>query len=418
MRTMRAWGTTDSAMSHDGEGVRPGTLRPGASPRVAARRARPTVLLALSVAALGCRPPAPAAPATPAPPPIAGGHAVDEHGPFFYHGRDYGTDAYAGPLDIFFNKGYAVAQWEGKGRDIFDYPYGWGAVRGALIHPFDLIRRAGGLNEVLLEQAVPFARGGVNDSQWVPNYFGHILEGGIAYRRLREWNEAHGVPLPGLTAAIINLGSAVVNEAYETPVGDTWASQHGTAGSVVDLWLFDPVGILLFQQDGVARFFARRLHGALWPSQASLTVTDHLLMNNGESIVLKPPIPFTDRARFFVRAGMGIEAGLSVPRADGLTLDVGVGQQSRQRWLDPYTALEFAEFGWSAGVWLDRDDTLLAGLTWERGTDRRVSLNVYPGFARVAGTELGAWFVLDAAGRPYLGISTSRTLGAGLGIGF
>lgn len=382
-----------------------------------------TLVLALSLSPLACHAPAPA---PPAPPPSNGGPespataASDsaKHGPFFYHGRPYGTDAYAGPLDILFNKGFAVAQWEGKGRNIFDYPYGWGSVKGSLTQPGYLARRFGGWKKVLEVQVVPFAKGGINDSQWVPNYFGHIVEGGIAYRRLQEWNEAHHVPLPTLTAVLVNLGSAVVNEAYENPYDEHLLSRDGNSGTVVDLMLFDPLGIILFHQDGVSRFFAGWLRASLWPTQASLTVTDHLLVNNGESVVLKPPIPFTDQARFFIRAGMGLEGGLSLRRSDGLDVSVGVGQQSRQRWLNPYTTLEWAEFGWSAGIWADRDGTLLAGLTWDQGTDRRVALNVYPGFLRVAGANVGAWFLVDAAGRPFVGFTTSKMLGAGLGVGF
>jgi hypothetical protein len=338
-------------------------------------------------------------------------------GPFFYHGRAYGTDAYAGPLDVLLNKGFAISQWEGRGRNLFGYPYGWGAVKASLDHPGVLARRAGGWRTVLRHQAVPFAAGGLNGSQWVPNYFGHIVEGGIVYRRLREWNEAHGVPLPSVTAALVTYAAALLNEAYEMPVGEPGVDD-GTPGAVVDLYIFDPLGILIFQRDFAARFFAHWLHASLWPTQASVTLTDGLLMNNGESIVFKPPMPFTDRARLFVRAGMGVEAGISVRRADGMDVSLSLGKQSRQRWLDPYTALEYAAFAWSAGLWLDRDGILLAGLTWDQGTDRRIGLNVYPGFARVGGAELGAWFVLDASGRPYLGFTTSRTLGAGLGIGF
>ncbi len=44
---------------------------------------------------------------------------------YFNKGRDYGSDAYAGPLDNIFNKGFAVAQWQGKDRHIFSFPYGW-----------------------------------------------------------------------------------------------------------------------------------------------------------------------------------------------------------------------------------------------------------------------------------------------------
>lgn len=342
--------------------------------------------------------------------------AIPHDGPFFYRGRAYGTDAYAGPFDVLFNKGFAIAQWEGRGRNLFSYPYGWKSVRESLDHPGVLARRWGGWKEVLRWQAVPFAQGGLDDSQWVPNYFGHIFEGGIAYRRLREWNEAHSVPLPSVTAFLVTYASALVNEAYEMPVGEPGV-EDGTIGASVDLLIFDPLGVLVFQQDFVARFMARWMKASLWPTQASITF-DGLLINNGESVVFKPPLPFTDRARLILRAGMGAEGGLSFRRDDGIDVSVTVGKQSKQRWLDPHTALEYAAFAWSAGLWLDRDGILLAGLTWDAGTDRRIGLNVYPGFARIAGAEVGGWFVLDASGRPYLGFTTSRTLGAGLGIGF
>ncbi|MBM4183792.1 MAG: hypothetical protein FJ207_06135 [Gemmatimonadetes bacterium] len=37
---------------------------------------------------------------------------------FFIKGRDYGTDAYAGPFDVILNKGFAVAQWQDQDRHI------------------------------------------------------------------------------------------------------------------------------------------------------------------------------------------------------------------------------------------------------------------------------------------------------------
>ncbi|HKJ01013.1 MAG TPA: hypothetical protein VJ997_01125, partial [Longimicrobiales bacterium] len=66
---------------------------------------------------------------------------------------------------------------------------------------------------------------------------------------------------------------------------------------------------------------------------------------------------------------------------------------------------------------LDRDGVLLAGLTLDRRTDRRVGLNVFPGLVHPGGVSLGGWFLLDSQGRPYLGI-TGNTLGLGVGIRF
>lgn len=340
-----------------------------------------------------------------------------DKGPFFYKGRDYGSDATFGPLDVVFNKGFAIAQWEGRGRNIFSFQYGWDALIDSFRYPGPLAKKAGGWKEVLAWQVVPFARQGWSKAQWMPNYFGHIVEGGIVYRRMREWYEFHGVPLPSVTAFLTTYASALINEAYEMPVGAV-GTEGGNIGSSMDLMVFDPLGVLLFQQDFVARFFGRTLHGAVWSSQASITIPEALLVNNGESVVFKPRMPFTDKARFFLRGGVGIEAGVSIHRGDGTDLSLAAGSQSARRWLDPYTELEYASFAFCASAWLDRDGNLLAGLTYDSGTDRRIGLNIYPGFVKVAGAAVGGWFLLDAKGRPFIGFSTSRTLGAGLGIGF
>ncbi len=342
----------------------------------------------------------------------------DGSGPFFYHDRGYGTDAYAGPFDVLLNKGFAVAQWEGKGRNVLSYPYGWRAVWRSLTRPDAAVQRAGGWKKVLLRHAVPFYSDNVRSAQWVPNYFGHILEGGIAYRRLAEWNRARGVPLPGVVAGLTTYLAAIVNEAYETPLNEAWVTRNGTAGSVMDLYVFDPLGIFLFHRDDVSRFFATRLGATIWPTQASLSLTDGLLVNNGESLVLKLPLFFTRRARFFVRSGMGYEMGLSFRRAGGIAVSVGVGKQSRTRWLDPFTQVENADMAWSGGIWVDRDNALLFSLTLDQATDRRVAVNVFPGLLRFGSGSFGAWFVVDAAGTPYLGVSGSKTLGLGLGVGF
>jgi hypothetical protein len=343
------------------------------------------------------------------------GPDTDDDAGTFYRNRGYGTDVYAGPFDALFNKGFAVAQWENRNRAIFDHSYGWDAVFSSLTAPGAAVARSGGWREVLLVHAMPFYYGGYRDPQWVPNYFGHVVEGGMVYRRLTEWNESRGVPLPRVAAALVTYGSAMVNEAYETPPPADGTPQVGNAGLVMDLMVFDPLGILLFSSEGVAHA-VKGLGVSLWPSQGSLVAPSGRLENNGESVVFKLPLPWT-RHRFFLRTGMGLEGGLSWQRRDGLDVSVSAGLQSYERRLDPDTYLEEADFAWSGGVWLDRDDVLLASLTVDTRTDRRVGVNLYPGMLQVGGVGMGMWMAVDAAGRPYLGI-TGHTLGLGAGIGF
>jgi hypothetical protein len=345
----------------------------------------------------------------------AAAESLDTPGNYFNADRGFGTDVYAGPFDALLNKGFAVAQWEDRNRAIFRHDYGWAEVSASLTRPGAVVARRGGWGEVLKVHALPFYKGGYREPQWISNYFGHVFEGGLVHRRLIEWNRARGVPFPVVTAAAVTYASSIVNEAYETPPRTDGVPAGGNPGIVTDLLIFDPLGILLFSFDGVARL-AHRTGVELWPSQGSLVLNDGTIHNNGESFVFKVPLPFTDH-RLFLRGGIGIEAGLSLGLRDALDLSIAVGQQSFARRIIAETELEEADFDWSGSVWLDRDGALLAGATFDRRTDRRVALNVYPGWIRPGGLNLGGWLLVDSNGRPYIGI-TGNTLGLGAGIRF
>jgi len=336
---------------------------------------------------------------------------------FFNKGRDYGTDVYAGPFDMIMNKGFAVAQWQGRDRAIFSFPYGWDAVWASVTRPGKAMEQAGGWGSVLKRHLVPFAGDNLREAQWVPNYFGHLLEGGMAYRRLLEWNRLHDIPFATLNAMLVTQFAVILNEAYETPVDDPWVQENGTAGLFVDVVIMDPLGILLFHQNGVSRFFAEKLGTTLWPRQASITFPGARVINNGEAVVIRPKLWFTDDFRFFVRTGIGAQFGISVPRDDGLEVGVGIGAESHERQLDA-AGVESAEFSLSAGLWIDREGSLLFSATWDEKTDRSLAIDVFPGVIQIAGTTIGAWFQFDRDYRPYIGITGRRTLGMGIGAAF
>ncbi|MDH3206771.1 MAG: hypothetical protein OEO79_09165 [Gemmatimonadota bacterium] len=339
------------------------------------------------------------------------------HEYFFNKGRDFGTDAYAGPFDMIMNKGFAVAQWQGRDRAIFSFPYGWNAVWASVTRPGKAMERAGGWGTVLKRHLVPFNGDEVREAQWVPNYFGHLLEGGMAYRRLLEWNRHHNLPFSTLNALLVTQFAVVLNEAYETPAGDPFVEENGTAGLFIDVVIMDPLGMLLFHQDGVARFFSEKLGATIWPRQASITFPGGRVINNGEAVVIRPKLWFTDDFRFFVRTGIGAQVGISVPRDDGLEVGIGVGAESYDRQLDS-AGVESAKFSVSAGLWIDRDGALLFSATWDEKTDRSFAIDVFPGVIRIAGTSIGAWFQFDRDYNPYVGITGRRTLGLGVGAGF
>ena len=338
---------------------------------------------------------------------------VPEEGPYFYRRTGVGSDATAGPFDVLLNKGYATAQWEGYGRNIFHHPYGWERTWRSIRYPDEAMRNSGGWGYTLRANVIPGSEDGWKTWAWVPNYFGHVMEGGVAYRRLREWAEFHGIEHPWLIAGATTWAAAYLNEAFEAP--DPGPS-HG--GTTLDLLFFDIGGMLLFENDGVARFFARNLRANVWPTQASLLLNNGRLMNNGHHLVLKLPfLGITDRVSFFLKGGVGVEAGLAIHRPNGLDVNIGVGMESRIRFIDPSTRLETSEFGPAAGVWIDRRGVLLGSLLVEPHTDRVVGLNVYPGVLPHVG-NFGVWLNFDHEANPSLGISYGRAMGLGAGVGF
>jgi hypothetical protein len=335
---------------------------------------------------------------------------------YLVKGRAYGTDAYGGPFDVILNKGFAVAQWPDQDKQIFSYRYGWNAVWASVTRPGPAIERAGGWGTVFRRHILPLSWDEFREAQWMPNYFGHVLEGGLAYRRLLEWNRVNDMPFPTLSAAVVTQLAVTINEAYETPINDPWVQKNGTAGAFIDWWIMDPVGMVLMHQDPIAGFFANTMGAVIWPRQASITFPGGRLTNNGEAVVLRPRLWFTDAFRVFFRGGVGAEAGISVPY-DGVTINVGAGANSCGRELNA-EHVEEATFGFSTGVWIDRGGALLFGASWDHQTDRRLAIDVFPGLISIAGSTIGTWFQFDQHWTPYFGVTGRRTLGAGIGVGF
>lgn len=337
--------------------------------------------------------------------------SVPDDGPYFYHGTDYGTDAYAGPIDVLLNKGFATAQWPQSDRSIFEYPYGWSATVEALAHPNRAVQNSGGWWNVISNEILPFSDSGWKSWAWAPNYYGHLLEGGIASRRLSEWYEARNVPHPALMAGATTWAAAFLNEAYENP------GQVVYAGIATDLLVFDLGGILLFTNDGVSRFFSQKLGAGVWPTQASILVSDATLWNNSHHLVLKVPVGFTDRFSVFVKSGIGFQGGVSVHLPNALDVSVGFGQESKKRYIHPETLQEIADFGWAGGLWIDRGGSLLASLLIDPNTSRFAAVNVFPGvIPRLK--SVGLWLAVSDRGEPSFGITGRRTMGLGVGVGF
>jgi hypothetical protein len=335
---------------------------------------------------------------------------------YFYHGLPFGSDAYLGPIDVLLNKGFNMSQAANRDRRIFGAAYGARHVRGAVFDPFGSVERSGGWGTFLREQILPiqawawirsgFDWGAADNMTWYPNYFGHLIEGGISSRRLAEKLREQGVPYARLFAGATTMAAAVINEMYTHPT-----LEHGTGATVADLYIFDLGGVLLFSSDAVARFFSEKLHASVWSSQASLTLPSGELANNANNLVFKLPIPFVERASFFVRTAVGSHVGATL-HLDGYDLSLGVGADTHRQNIDPISGHETVDIRPSASLYLDRQGSLLASLYWSQVDHRLLTLNVYPG---VLHDSFGAWVLVTRDEGVQLGISSRSALGLGIG---
>lgn len=338
--------------------------------------------------------------------------ALLDDGPFFYQGLPYGNDAYTGPLDIILNTGYSLAQTDRHSREVLTYSYGFRHVRNSLLHPVRAIERGGGWWDFVRKEMLPLSIK-KDDVKWYTNYTGHIIEGGIRTRRMQEWYTAHRVPLPGLMAGATTMAAAFLNELYEHP-NDT----AGVAGTVADLYFFDMAGIVVFSFDGVARFFARRVHANVWTGQASFAYPSGEIQNNGNYLYAKSPWRVIGNASLFYWTGMGAGIGLTFHRSDGLDVSVAVGRDAKRMSVDPVTGEESADLSsYATTLFVDRNESLLFSVHLSQVQHRLLKINVFPGTLPLLG-QFGAWAVVTHDFQFRFGISHSGWLGAGVGLGW
>ena len=334
-------------------------------------------------------------------------------GPYFFRDLPYGSEAYYGPLAVLLNKGFALSLMEGLSRKLSDFPYGVGSVTDALRRPGAAIERGGGWGKFLREEIFPLSWSR-DHVKWWTNYTGHMIEGGIHWRQLKEWYQARGVPMAGLLSGVTTMSAAFLNEAYES-VGD--GPSVGSAATVADLYVFDVAGIALFSLDGVSRFFSETLHTTLWTGQAALVFPAAETDNNSSHLFLKLPWSPIQGTSVFAWTGIGAGLGLTLHRGEGLDISFGAGTDAAGRTVNPDTGEERAILTWGGGIWVDRHGSLLASAQVSEVHHRLLRLNVYPGVLGGMARDLGIWALVSHDLEVRIGVSTRYTLGLGLGFG-
>jgi hypothetical protein len=239
---------------------------------------------------------------------------------------------------------------------------------------------------------------------------GHFVELGISSRRLTEKLRAQGVPHAAAISGATSMVAGLMSEMYTHP-----GYSEGGGATVADIYVFDLGGVLAFNLDPVARFFARTMHATVWPSQVALTLPHLELANNANNLVFKIPLPFQDRVSLFLRTAVGAHVGATVHLDDGYDLSVGVGKDATHQRNDPVTHVETVDVAASASLYLDRGGSLLGSVYWSQNDHRMLSFNVYPG---ILNDDFGAWMTVLQQGGVQLGLTHRLAMGLGAGWDF
>ena len=336
-----------------------------------------------------------------------------EKEPYFYKGRDFGSEAMFNPVFVILNGGFDMIQVD-RSRDIWSLPiYAGGKnVVKNLADPFGAINRYGWGN-FMKDQVIPIGLS-KKDGQWWPNYTLHLIGGGMEYTALTEWYEYYRYPAPRWCAAGTLAVYHMVNEATENGV-----YQGDNVDPIADIYLFDIGGAILFSFDNVNRFFSKTMNLADWSLQPSLSVNDRHLHNNGEFFSIKWKLPFSERWHVFYYFGTNGVGGLSYKWEDGSALSVGVGMAaSKLIMLNRATNKQTLDLVWNIGIFYDLDNSLMTSLSITRKTDYMVNLNVYPGVFRIGKFSPGLWCAVNRDGTSLGGLTVAWSpVGVAIGRG-
>ncbi|MHB8077703.1 MAG: hypothetical protein ACYDIE_00425 [Candidatus Krumholzibacteriia bacterium] len=334
--------------------------------------------------------------------------AADPEPYFFYHRLNYGSESLGHPLRMIINSGYGIFQVGTHDRRPFKIDYDTGATNlwRNMRDPFGAIQHEGWW-QFLQAEVIPISFDAKGARYW-PNYTQHLIGGGMSYRLIGEWFRAHDWPHPRWYALGTMLGYHVLNEIVENNSYVGW-----TTDPVADLYIFDPAGVLLFSSDRVSRFFGETLHMADWSYQLAYDPWRSTLENGGQNYVLKLGLPHSERWSLFYYYGTHGEVGLSYTRPDGSCWSAGAGLVAGQL-VELGDGVKTVDLVPSAGIFYDRNNSLLASVYFAQTQSYRWRLNLYPGLIRLKSWAPGFFTAIDHDGRVVGGLTVSSNLPLGL----
>lgn len=322
----------------------------------------------------------------------------DPGGTWFYSGLPYGSEALVHPLRLVFNGGLGALTFDQRSNRLadVDFAHGWSRLWGDMRSPLTTIRETG-WNHFLEAEIIPFSINRKSGQYW-PNYTLHLIGGGMSSVMMREWFEQNGWHHPALASGATMGAYNVLNEMVEAST-----RKELSTDAVADLLVFDPLGVWMFSHEGVDGFFSRRMHLRDWSTQPAIDPATGSVENHGQNFSMKVGFPRSDHWSLFYYFGNHGELGLSCKVSDEYSVSAGAGIRASQL-VDLGNGAQTVDLIPSAGVFCDRNGSLLFSVTTATASRYGVRVNLYPGVLHVAGVSPGLFVLASRDGGTILGI--------------
>jgi hypothetical protein len=324
------------------------------------------------------------------------------HAGTYYRETDIGSDAFYTPLNGFSHYVFDSLQLS-ENFDQEDFDERLDTVLDFLSHPGEAIDNEGGSSRFINREIFPIDSD--YSSDWptmLPNYFLHLLGGGMVYRRDLEYFREHDYEYPQLAAVSLAMTAELIQEAFERKT-------TSDSDAVADFYIFRPLGIWLFASDERAAYIKEKLDPAIWPHLLYYDPENEQFSNAGLNYALRLQ-PISDSgARPFLYLGMNALLGLAHNRGEDDHLSWGLGYAVESIDSNGET-LEY-ELRPSCGLFYDRGDSLLWSAIINGTENLKLRANIYP--LRPTAIQLGFAFGITDEDEPFLGVTLNMPFGVG-----
>jgi hypothetical protein len=296
---------------------------------------------------------------------------------YFFHPYSYGSDALYNPVSLLASGGFDSFQildrqptWKNVYWDVAVTNV-WRSITSPLPIISDF-----GWNRFLRQEVIPMSLN-MDEAQWAPNFALHTLGGGMEYRKISEWYDYYNIPLPYVCGIATCAAYEFINEVVENgPVSSP------NEDCIPDILIFQPLGFLLFSFDGVAEFCSSTLNMNDWSEPVAMSFSPFAIRNAGQNFVAKIALNHEHTTSAFFHFGEFAIVGLSLKTDHEYAVSFGAGVATtgvKDLPVQNGVPSNTVTAGPMAGIYYDRNNSLLASLAYCDNQNTRFRLNVYPG---------------------------------------